>query len=42
MVLKEDNQIQKIRKLGWKPKIKLVVGLKKYTNYYKTKILPKE
>ena len=33
---------RKIRKLGWKPKIKLVFGLKKYTEYYKTKILPKE
>ena len=33
---------RKIRKLGWKPKIRLKLGLKNYINYYKTKILPNE
>jgi len=31
-----------IRKLGWKPKIKLRNGLIKYCQYYEKKILPKE
>ena len=32
----------KIRKLGWKPQITLKQGLKKYCEYYLTKIYPKE
>ena len=32
----------KIRKLGWKPKISLDKGLKKYCNYYLKEILPLE
>jgi len=32
----------KIRKLGWKPKINLDKGLKKYCNYYLNEILPSE
>ncbi len=32
----------KIKKLGWKPKIKLKKGLEKYCNYYLNEIYPKE
>ena len=32
----------KIKKLGWKPKIKLKNGLKKYYNYYLEKVYPFE
>ena len=32
----------KIKKLGWKPKIKLKDGLKKYCNYYLEKVYPIE
>ena len=32
----------KIKNLGWKPKINLESGLEKYINYYKNKVLPKE
>ena len=31
-----------IKKLGWRPKIKLKNGLKKYCNYYLKEIMPKE
>ena len=31
-----------IKRLGWQPKIKLKVGLIRYCDYYKKKILPKE
>jgi GDP-L-fucose synthase len=33
---------QKIRKLGWKPKIKFINGLKKYQKYYLDKVYPNE
>lgn len=33
---------QKIRKLGWKPKIKFINGLKKYQKYYLYKVYPNE
>ena len=32
----------KIRNLGWKPKISLKSGLKKYCDYYLKKVYPKE
>ena len=32
----------KIKKLGWKPKIKLKNGLKRYCNYYLKKVYPLE
>ena len=32
----------KIKKLGWKPKIKLKIGLKKYCDYYLEKVYPFE
>ncbi len=31
-----------IRKIGWRPKIKLKKGLIKYCNYYSNIIMPKE
>ena len=37
---KLDSKI--IKKLGWKPKISLINGLKKYCNYYKDEIYPFE
>ena len=37
---KLDSRI--IKKLGWKPKISLINGLKKYCNYYKDEIYPFE
>ena len=33
---------QKLRKLGWKPKIKFLDGIKKYQEYYLKKIYPNE
>lgn len=33
---------QKIRKLGWKPKIKFINGLKNYQKYYLDKVYPNE
>lgn len=41
-VKKRKLNSSKIIKLGWKPKIKLVQGLKNYSEYYLNEIFPKE